>query len=94
MQDIFRGRSAELNILDKKYRQDGFVMTVLYGRRRVGKTKLINKFMKEHDCKNISFTAVEREESELLSMMTESVLMALAPDMVGNVSFNDFEKLF
>lgn len=94
MQDIFRGRSAELQILDKKYKQKGFVMTVLYGRRRVGKTKLVNKFMQEHDCKSISFTAVEREESELLSMMTESVLMALAPDMIGDISFNSFEKLF
>lgn len=94
MQDIFRGRLAELQILDKKYKQKGFVMTVLYGRRRVGKTKLVNKFMQEHDCKSISFTAVEREESELLSMMTESVLMALAPDMIGDISFNSFEKLF
>lgn len=94
MQDIFRGRSAELQILDKKFKQKGFVMTVLYGRRRVGKTKLVNKFIQEHDCKSISFTAVEREESELLSMMTESVLMALAPDMIGDISFNSFEKLF
>ena len=94
MQDIFRGRSAELKILDKKYRQKGFVMTVLYGRRRVGKTKLVNKFIQEHDCKSISFTSVEREESELLSMMTESVLTALAPDMLGDISFNSFEKLF
>ena len=94
MKDNFRGRVAELNALDKKYRKDGFAMTVLYGRRRVGKTMLINKFMQEHDCRNISFTAVEREESELLSMMTESVLFALAPDMVGNISFNSFENLF
>lgn len=94
MHDIFRGRSAELQILDKKFKQKGFVMTVLYGRRRVGKTKLVNKFIQEHDCKSISFTAVEREESELLSMMTESVLMALAPDMIGDISFNSFEKLF
>ncbi len=94
MQDVVRGRAAELKILDKKYKENGFVMTVLYGRRRVGKTKLINKFMKEHNCRQISFTAVEREESELLSMMTESVLMALAPDMVGSVSFGGFDKLF
>ena len=94
MKDNFRGRVAELNALDKKYRKDGFAMTVLYGRRRVGKTMLINKFMQEHDCRNISFTAVEREESELLSMMTESVLFALAPDMAGNISFNSFENLF
>lgn len=94
MNDNFRGRVAELNALDKKYRKNGFAMTVLYGRRRVGKTMLINKFMQERDCRKISFTAVEREESELLSMMTESVLFALAPDMAGNISFNSFENLF
>ena len=80
---VFRGRTAELKLLDKKFRQNGFVMTVLYGRRRVGKTRLINKFLQDHDCRRISFTTVEREEKELLSMMTESVLMALAPDLAG-----------
>ena len=94
MQTVFRGRTAELGILNRKYNQQGFVMTVLYGRRRVGKTKLINQFMQEHDCKHISFTAVEREEKELLSMMTESVLLALSSDLVDNVSFNSFESLF
>jgi hypothetical protein len=38
MQDIFRGRTTELRILDKKFKQSGFVMTVLYGSRRIGKT--------------------------------------------------------
>ena len=94
MKNIFRGRTTELKILEKKYKQDGFVMTVLYGRRRIGKTKLINKFISEHDCKSISFTSVERGETELLSLMTESVLTALAPDMLGEISFNSFEKLF
>lgn len=94
MKDMFRGRTAELRILDKKYDQDGFVMTVLYGRRRIGKTRLINRFIHDHACQSISFTSVERGESELLSMMTESVLTALAPDMSGDISFNSFETLF
>ncbi len=94
MQEVFRGRTTELKILDKKYKQSGFVMTVLYGRRRIGKTKLINKFIRDHDCKSVSFTAVERGEAELLSMMTESTLNALSPDLVGNISFNSFENLF
>lgn len=94
MQDVFRGRKTELRILDKKYKNPGFVMTVLYGHRRIGKTKLINKFIHEHDCKSISFTAVERGETELLSMMTESVLNALSPELVGTISFNSFENLF
>ncbi len=94
MKEVFRGRTEELKLLDKKYRQDGFVMTVLYGRRRIGKTMLINRFMSEHDCRHISFTAVERGEAELLSMMTESVLTALAPEMSNDISFGSFEKLF
>ena len=94
MQDIFRARTKELSILDKKLKQNGFVMTVLYGRRRIGKTRLINKFMHDHDCRCISFTAVERGEAELLSMMTESVLDALSPELLGNVSFNSFENIF
>ena len=69
-------------------------MTILYGRRRIGKTRLINKFISGHDCKCISFTAVERGEAELLSMLTESVLTAVAPDLLGTVTFNSFEKLF
>ena len=69
-------------------------MTILYGRRRIGKTRLINKIISSHDCKCISFTAVERGEAELLSMLTESVLSAVAPDLLGTVTFNSFEKLF
>ena len=94
MKEVFRGRTTELRVLDKKFRQDGFVMTVLYGRRRIGKTMLINKFIHDHDCKYISFTAVERGENELLSMMTETVLSAMAPDLLGDINFSSFEKLF
>lgn len=94
MQEKFRGRTTELKILDRKYKQKGFVMTVLYGRRRVGKTRLVNEFIQEQNCRCISFTAVEREESELLSMMTEAVLLSLEPDLATDISFNSFEKLF
>ena len=94
MQDFFKGRKTELKILENKFKNNGFVMTILYGRRRIGKTRLINKFISDHDCKCISFTAVERGEAELLSMLTESALAAVAPDLLGTVSFNSFEKLF
>lgn len=92
MKEVFRGREKELAILDKRYKKSGFSMVVLYGRRRIGKTMLINKFMNEHDCKHISFTAVERNEPELLAMLTESILSVLAPDMLGNITFNSFDN--
>ena len=43
--ELFRGREAELKALEKKYKQKDFVMAVVYGRRRVGKTRLINEFI-------------------------------------------------
>lgn len=94
MQDIFKGRATELKVLDKKFKKNGFVMAVLYGRRRIGKTRLVNKFISEHNCKYVSFTAVERGEQELLSMLTESALASLAPELLGEIHFNSFEKLF
>ena len=90
----FRGREAELNSLKKKIDTDEFQMVVLYGRRRIGKTELMNEFMHRQNCKCVSFTASEQSENELLSIMTETVLTELAPDMIGMVEFHSFEKLF
>jgi hypothetical protein len=90
----FRGRLSELSILQNKFDNDEFQMIVLYGRRRIGKTELMNEFMRRQKCKCVSFTAVEQSEKELLSIMTETVLDSLAPELIGMVEFPNFEKLF
>ena len=43
---MFIGRQRELDELEKKYHTSGFQMFVLYGRRRIGKTRLILEFCK------------------------------------------------
>jgi AAA+ ATPase superfamily predicted ATPase len=50
--------------------------------------------MRRQKSKCISFTSVEQSEKELLSIMTETVLDELAPEMIGMVNFPSFEKLF
>lgn len=45
---MFIGRDKELNALDKLYTSDKFEFAVIYGRRRVGKTALINQFIDEN----------------------------------------------
>ncbi len=90
----FRGRISELSILQNKFDTEEFQMIVLYGRRRIGKTELMNEFMGRQKCKAVSFTASEQSEKELLSIMTETVLASLTPELVGIVNFPDFEKLF
>lgn len=49
MQELFIGREKELAELNDLYIQDRFQLFVLYGRRRVGKTTLLNEFCKGKD---------------------------------------------
>jgi len=41
----FANREREMRFLEETYREKGFNLVVLYGRRRVGKTELIKKFI-------------------------------------------------
>ena len=43
--DMFIGREKELENLNRLYASDKFEFAVLYGRRRVGKTAIINEFI-------------------------------------------------
>ena len=42
----FIGRQSELQTLEQEYHRDGGFV-VIYGRRRVGKTRLIKEFIKD-----------------------------------------------
>ena len=44
---MFIGREEELKSLESVYSREGFGMTVIYVRRRIGKSYLINEFVKD-----------------------------------------------
>ena len=44
---MFIGRERELASLKEFYDKDGIGMTVIYGRRRIGKSTLITEFVKD-----------------------------------------------
>lgn len=44
---MFIGRERELASLKEFYDKDGIGMTVIYGRRRIGKSTLIAEFIKD-----------------------------------------------
>jgi AAA+ ATPase superfamily predicted ATPase len=50
---MFLGRKKELQTLKSLYEKEGMSFVVIYGRRRVGKTALINEFCK--DKKSINY---------------------------------------
>lgn len=68
---MFIGRVQELNILNKLYNSDNFEFAVIYGRRRVGKTALINEFVKDKEA--IFFTGVETNAKQNLENFSRSI---------------------
>jgi len=61
---MFIGRLRELSILEKHYKAGAWQCIVLWGRRRVGKTTLINEFIKDKPA--IYFAATESTLEENL----------------------------
>lgn len=65
-------------------------MAIIYGRRRVGKTTLINEFVKDKE--TIFYTGIEGNAKENLEGLSSSIY-ALSPDFAGSVgSFSGFQQ--
>ena len=92
--DKFIGRREELASLQELYDRKGFQMAVLFGRRRVGKTTLLNRFIEMNKCKAVSFVSTEMTESELLERMGDDVLESLSPSLNGKLKFDSFDSIF
>lgn len=69
---MFIGREKELSALERLYQSDKFEFVVVYGRRRVGKTALINHFVDNK--KTIYFMGVESNERQNLENLSKSIL--------------------
>lgn len=68
---MFIGRTKELQSFEELYRRDESSLAILYGRRRVGKTRLIQEFTK--DKKTIFFSAQEGDEQSNLIELSHSI---------------------
>ena len=68
---MFIGRKTELDDLDRLYRSDKFQCVILYGRRRIGKTALINEFIRDKEA--IYFVGQEINARENLEGFSQSI---------------------
>lgn len=87
---MFIGRKRELDKLNTLYTSNAFEFVVFYGRRRVGKTTLINEFIK--DKKAVYYMAVEGTKKENLGGLSKALLM-LGESISGHLEFSSFEAL-
>ena len=82
---MFVGREQELASLEEFYAKDGIGMTVIYGRRRIGKSTLITEFVK--DKKTVFYTATKIGKTRNLELFSKQVLDLFMPG-IENISFN------
>ncbi|MCL2312598.1 MAG: ATP-binding protein [Firmicutes bacterium] len=68
---MFIGREKELKELNRLYKTNKFQFAVIYGRRRVGKTALINEFIKDKDA--IVFTGLEIDAQTNLENLSKNI---------------------
>lgn len=88
---MFIGRKNELNVLEDTYSKPGFQMTVIYGRRRIGKSRLITEFIKR---KRASYYVASKTSIEdNVKKWSAQVVADLAPDMEG-LSIDNLETFF
>jgi len=85
---MFIGRERELNKLNELYHISGFQFPVIYGRRRVGKTALINEFIKDKEA--IFFTGIESNAQQNLENFSRSIL-SYADEALENTMFPSFQ---
>lgn len=86
---MFIGRDRELNALNNRFSSGKFEFAVIYGRRRVGKTALINEFIKDKEA--IFFTGVETNATQNLENFSRSI-MEHSTGMQIDSLFPSFQK--
>lgn len=91
---MFIGRERELRSLERLYKKGTFQLPVIYGRRRVGKTAIIEQFT--HDLPTVYFTAVEADGRVNLRNLSRELYAFEHPDSNSEAAplYSDFYAAF
>jgi len=88
---MFVGRNYEIEYLNKLYNSGKFELAVVYGRRRVGKTTLLNEFIK--DKKGIYYIAEEQSKKLQIDSLSKSIFdLFEKPRYISE--FNNYDEIF
>ncbi len=91
---MFYGRDKELKVLEEKYISSKSELCVIYGRRRIGKTSLVKKFI---DGKPYAFTfeGIEGERSDYqIRHFAETLINYTKDSFVQGDSFSKWDTAF
>ena len=89
---VFHCRDKELRDLNKRYHKNDFECIVVYGRRRVGKTALINEFCKGKP--TIFFAALNASSQENLEALSKAIYEKDHPGSETAPVYPSFDAVF
>lgn len=89
---MFIGRHSELESLNKRWHSNRFEFIAVYGRRRVGKTVLLNKFCEGKRC--VFFPALEVSEADNLRALSQAIAAFEHQEVDAAPIWPDFDSAF
>lgn len=90
--DLFIDRKTELQFLEQEYARKESSLVILYGRRRVGKTALMTKFMENK--RAFYFLATEESEQQNRNTFKEDVAVFTGNSLLHAAEINRWEPVF
>ena len=89
---MFVGRDKELSFLNEKYAEKSGNFILIYGRRRIGKTALVNKFIE--DKKAIYLLATMEERNQIIRRFTQEISQFFNDELMFDNPFSDWDSFF
>lgn len=86
---MFYCREEELRTMNNRYKKDRFEYVVIYGRRRVGKTALINEFCKGKP--TVYFSALNASSQENLEALSKAIYTCQNSDSTSTPTYRSYE---
>ena len=90
---MFINRESELNHLEEEYSKDAPRFVVLYGRRRIGKTALIEEFGKNKK-DFIYYLADQQTETQQIESFKEQIYEYTRDDFLLKTRFDNWDQFF
>lgn len=89
---MFLCRETELQKLNNRFNKNQMECVIIYGRRRVGKTTLINEFVKDKPV--IYFPALNTNAKDNLTALSKAICAYRNPDAGTAPVYNSFDDAF
>ena len=88
----FINRENELKTLENEYKKKGSSFVIIYGRRRTGKTTLIQEFIKTKP--HIYFLADLQNEKLQIERLKNIIAETFKKDFLKSIEINDWQSVF